>query len=75
MTHPHWRGLGHGRAVIGTALQHAWSQDCHHVLMQSGRADPRVHRFYEGLGFVPGLRIGYVAQRPLARGNDVGPTR
>jgi hypothetical protein len=38
--------------------------DCHHVLMQSGRTDPRVHSFYEGLGFRPGLRVGYVAGRP-----------
>jgi hypothetical protein len=28
--------------------------------MQSGRADPRVHRFYERLGFIPGRRTAYV---------------
>ena len=64
--HPHWRGHGHGRAVVGAALAHAWAQDCHHVLLQSGRADLRVQDFYEGLGFKPGLRIGYVADRPRA---------
>lgn len=63
VSHPGHRGLGHGRAVVGAALARAWADDCHHVLMQSGRADPRVHAFYEGLGFVPGLRIGYVAKR------------
>lgn len=64
VTHPDLRGCGHGRAVVQAALAHAWASDCHHVLMQSGRADPRVHAFYEKLGFVPGLRVAYVAKRP-----------
>jgi hypothetical protein len=45
---------GHGRAV---AVTEAWNMDCHHVLLQGGRADPRAHRFYEQCGskhgFVP----------------------
>jgi GNAT superfamily N-acetyltransferase len=64
VAHPNHRGQGHGRAVVQAALQEAWTRDCHHVLMQSGRADPRVHRFYEGCGFKPGLRTAYVAHRP-----------
>jgi len=64
VTHPDFRGRGYGRAVVGAALEHAWRADCHHVLMQSGRADPRVHAFYEGLGFRRGLRTAYVALRP-----------
>lgn len=60
VTHPQHRGRGFGRAVVRAALDHAWSQNCYHVLMQSGRADPRVHRFYEILGFRPGLRTAYV---------------
>ena len=63
-THPEFQGQGHGRAVVEAALAQAWAVDCHHVLMQSGRADPRVHRFYERLGFKPGLRTAYVANRP-----------
>lgn len=66
VTHPELRGRGHGKAVIRAALDHAWAMGCHHVLMQSGRADPRVHAFYEGLGFKPGLRVAYVARRPEA---------
>jgi GNAT superfamily N-acetyltransferase len=64
VTHPEFRGMGHGRAVIGAALAAAWTRDCYHVLMQSGREDPRVHRFYQRCGFEPGLRVGYVARRP-----------
>lgn len=63
VTHPAWRGRGHGQAVVGAALRHAWAIDCHHVLMQSGRTDPRTHVFYEKLGFRPGLRTAYVAMR------------
>jgi|SRR5271166_3973389 len=64
VTHPAFRGQGFGRAVVGAALAAAWTKDCHHVLLQTGRKDPRVHRFYQGCGFVGGLRVGYVAQRP-----------
>jgi GNAT superfamily N-acetyltransferase len=63
VTHPDFRGRGHGRAVVSAALTQAWAADCHHVLMQSGRAEPGVHKFYEGLGFVPGRRTVYVALR------------
>src|SRR5437764_12253784 len=50
VTHPELRGRGYGKAVVQAALAHAWATDCHHVLMQSGRTDPRVQAFYEGLG-------------------------
>ena len=63
VTHPDFRGLGHGSAVVRAALEQAWAVDCHHVLMQSGRADPRVHRFYEHLGFVAGRRTAYVVEK------------
>jgi GNAT superfamily N-acetyltransferase len=64
VTHPEFRGHGHGRAVVDAALAEAWRRNCYHVLMQSGRKDPQVHRFYERCGFEPGLRTGYVARRP-----------
>jgi GNAT superfamily N-acetyltransferase len=62
VTHPDFQGRGHGRAVVAAALDEAWKRDCFHVLMQSGRADPRVHRVYEACGFVPGLRTAYCAR-------------
>ncbi len=63
VTHPEFRGQGHGRAVVQAALVEAWSGDCFHVLLQSGRKDPPVHRFYESCGFKPGVRNAYVANR------------
>lgn len=68
VTHPDLRGRGFGHAVVHAALAHAWASDCHQVLMQSGRADPRVHGFYKSVGFVPGLRVAYVAKRPADDG-------
>jgi GNAT superfamily N-acetyltransferase len=58
--HPAFQGQGHARAVVEAALSKAWQWD---VLLQSGRQDPRVHRFYERCGFEPGLRTAYVARR------------
>jgi GNAT superfamily N-acetyltransferase len=63
VTHPDFRGRGHGSAVVTAALAQAWADNCHHVLMQSGRTDPGVHRFYERLGFIPGRRTAYVILR------------
>ena len=65
VTHPGFQGQGHGRAVVTAALAAAWDSDCFHVMMQSGRKDARVHRFYERCGFEPGLRTAYVARRPI----------
>ena len=64
VTHPEFRGQGYGRAVVEAALATAWANDCYHVLLQSGRKDPRVDRFYKLCGFEPGLRTGYVVRRP-----------
>ena len=66
VTHPDFRRQGHGRAVMKAALDMAWIEDCHHVLLQSGRKDPGVHRFYETCGLEPGRRTAYVARRPSA---------
>ncbi len=64
VTHPDHRGRGYGSAAVRAALAHAWQMDCHQVLLQSGRADPRVHQFYRKCGFVPDLRTAYAIRRP-----------
>ena len=64
VSHPDFRGGGYGRAVVEAALQAAWDKDCFQVMMQSGRADPAVHRFYEDRGFIPGLRTAYTVHNP-----------
>jgi GNAT superfamily N-acetyltransferase len=64
VSHPDFRGGGYGREVVEAALQAAWDKGCFQVMMQSGRQDPAVHRFYEGRGFIPGLRTAYTVHNP-----------
>ena len=64
VSHPDFRRGGYGRAVVEAALAAAWAKDCHHVLMQSGRKDPAVHRFYKARGFIAGLRTAYAIHNP-----------
>lgn len=51
VTHPDHRQNGHGRAVIRKAIGLAFDAGCYKVMLLTGRADPTVHRFYEGCGF------------------------
>jgi GNAT superfamily N-acetyltransferase len=64
VTHPAFQGQGHGRAVVEAALSRAWTMDCYHVMLQSGRKDARVHRFYERCGLERGMRSAYVIRCP-----------
>ena len=76
VTHDDFQRKGHGRAVIEAALAKAWAEDCYHVMLQSGRKDPSVHRFYETCGFVAGLRTAYVARNPgMSRPPPQDPVR
>ncbi len=62
VTHDDYLRRGHGTAVIQAALDAAWTRGCFHVMLQSGRKDPGVYRFYERQGFEGGLRVAYVAR-------------
>jgi GNAT superfamily N-acetyltransferase len=66
ITHGDFRRQGHGRATMEAALQAAWKEDCGQVMLMTarGRADPGVLRFYEGCGFLLGVKDGLVAWRP-----------
>jgi GNAT superfamily N-acetyltransferase len=64
VTHPACRRQGHGRAVVTAALEAAWREGAHHVLLMSGRKDPGVRLFYESCGFELGVKAGYVARFP-----------
>ncbi len=64
VTHRDYVRRGHGSAVVQAALDKAWAQGCFHVLLQSGRKEAHVHRFYERQGFEGGVRVGYVARCP-----------
>ncbi|MHB0952678.1 MAG: GNAT family N-acetyltransferase [Allorhizobium sp.] len=46
------RGEGYGRAVVCHAIEAAWAAGCYKAMLLTGRADPAIHKFYEGCGFV-----------------------
>jgi len=66
VTHRDFRRQGHGRAVLFAALDAAWAEGCHNVMLLTGRTDPGVHRFYESCGFKAGVKTGLRALRPEA---------
>jgi GNAT superfamily N-acetyltransferase len=63
VTHEDFRQQGYGRAVMSAALDAAWAEGCHNVMLLTGRTDPAVHRFYAGCGFEAG-KTGLWARRP-----------
>ncbi len=64
VTHRDFRRQGHGRAVLLAALDAAWAEGCHNVMLLTGRTDPGVHGFYESCGFNAGVKTGLWALRP-----------
>ena len=72
VSYPELRGRGHGKAVVQAALARAWTVGCHHVLMQSGRADPGVHGFYEALG-VPARASHCIRRQPAGAAHQMMP--
>lgn len=51
VTHKDFRAKGYGRAILGHALEYAWKRNCYKVMLQTGREDEWVFRFYESVGF------------------------
>jgi len=66
VTHRDFRRQGHGRAVVRSALDAAWAEGCHNVMLLTGRIDPAVLRFYKSCGFQAGVKTGLWALRPAA---------
>lgn len=63
VTHKDYRGKGFGAQVMQHAIQSAWQNGCYKVMLLTGRTDPAVLRFYEGLGFAR-TKTGLQIRRP-----------
>lgn len=63
VTHEDYRGKGFGAQVMQHAIQSAWQNGCYKVMLLTGRTDPAVLRFYEGLGFAH-TKTGLQIRRP-----------
>jgi GNAT superfamily N-acetyltransferase len=64
VTHADYRKRGIGRTLMQHALELAWSYGCYKVMLQTGRKDEQIMRFYERAGFQRGVKTGFVAYPP-----------
>jgi GNAT superfamily N-acetyltransferase len=64
VTHSEYRRKGFGKAVLGEALSHAWSQGCYKVMLLTGRKDDAIFRFYEAAGFDSHAKQAFAAKSP-----------
>lgn len=58
------RGHGHGKAMLGAALEFAWSQDCYKVMLMTGRKDEATLNFYRAAGFDGDAKRAFIAAPP-----------
>lgn len=61
VTHADHRGKGYGGVLLTAALKLAWGRKCYKVMLLTGRKDERTLRFYEKVGFIGGIKTGFVA--------------
>jgi GNAT superfamily N-acetyltransferase len=66
VTHKDFREKGYGRAVIEHALEHAWTRGCYKVMLQTGRKDKGIYRFYESVGFDRHAKQAFLAKSQKA---------
>ena len=62
VTHPDYRRLGLGAAVLKHALAAAWQRGCYKVMLLTGSKTEATLRFYENAGFQRGVKTGFVAR-------------
>ena len=58
------RRRGYAERLLSRALALAWEEGCYKVLLLTGRADPSVHLLYGRVGFLAGVKTGYIAYPP-----------
>lgn len=61
VTHPEFRRLGVGNALISNALESAKNQGCYKVMLLTGR-DQEVQDFYESCGMKSGTKTAFIVR-------------
>jgi len=62
VTDQEFRNQGYGKAVIGHALDMAWSLGCYKVMLQTGSRHESTHNFYKSCGFSATDKFAFVAR-------------
>lgn len=65
VTHQGYRRKGHGAAIVGHALAHAWGVGCYKVMLLTGRKEEGIAEFYQSVGFNGTEKKGFVARPKL----------
>lgn len=58
-----FRRQGHGRAVLGAAINASWRAGCYKVMLMTGSQNPATLCFYQQVGFVQS-KTGFQIRRP-----------
>lgn len=66
VTHGDFRGQGHGKAVLLSAVEAAWELGCYKVMLLTGSKDPATLGFYRNAGFQTS-KTGFEIRRIPAR--------
>ena len=62
VTHPKHRNKGWGKAILKSALEFAWEQQCYKAMLSTGRKDEAVFKFYESVGFSRTAKQAFTAK-------------
>lgn len=55
---------GHGRRLVGDALQRAWDAGCYKVMLQTAATGEDVHAFYRACGLTSRTKTAFTAYAP-----------
>lgn len=59
VTHPDFRGRGHGRSIMEEAIRISKKSNCYKIMLQSSSKRVSAHKFYRSLGFDSDSKVGF----------------
>ncbi len=66
VTHIDHRKKGYGTKLLQKVLKFAWNENCYKVMLLTGRKDADTFNFYKNIGFIEGIKTGFIAYPPTS---------